>query len=304
MLADILRDRAAETADDVVFLGGDDAAGFLCGLLDQRAVERLDRVHIDHADGNAFFCHRFARGQRHLHHHARGDDGHVAAGGQLDALVQFKLVAGDLVGDGVHRGAAQTQISRAVVVQQRLDGELHLVTVAGAEDLHTGDDAHECEILDALMRRAVLSDGQTAVRTDDLDVQMRIGDGVAHLLPCAPGGEHGEGVGKGLEAAGGHTGGDAGHVALRDAHVKEPLGVLGRKALGHGRARQIGVENDQLRIFFRQLYERLAVGGAGCDLSCHITCPPVPLILLPARPCPVRTARRWEPCHASRRCFP
>ena len=287
-----------------MLLGGDDAAGLLRRAQNQLGVERLDRVHINDADGHALGGHRLARLERKLHHHAGGDDGDVLAVCKGGALIQLEAVALDLVGDGLDGGAAKAQIGRAVVVQQRLDGELHLVAVAGAEHLHAGNDAHERQILDALMRRAVLADGQAAVRADDLDVQVGIGDGIAHLLPCSAGGKDGEGVGEGLEAAGGKAGGDAGHVALGNAHIKEALGIFGRKALGHGCVGEVGVEHDQLGILLRQLDQRFAVGGAGGNLSCHITCPPVLLILLRLRPWPAHTARRSAPCRASRRCSP
>ena len=94
---------------------------------------------------------------------ASGDDGDVLAVLQRDALVQLKLVALDLVRDGLNGSAAQAQVSRAVILEQRLDGELHLVAVAGAQDLHAGDDAHQGQILGALVGRAVFADGQTAV---------------------------------------------------------------------------------------------------------------------------------------------
>ena len=163
VLAQELGNGAAEAADNAVLLGGDDAARLERGLPDQLAVERLDGVHVDDADGDALRSHHLAGLQRHLDHEARGDDGDVLAVLQRDALVQLKLVALDLVRDGLNGSAAQAQVSRAVILEQRLDGELHLVAVAGAQDLHAGDDAHQGQILGALVGRAVFADGQTAV---------------------------------------------------------------------------------------------------------------------------------------------
>ena len=120
-------------------------------------------MHVDDADGDALRSHHLAGLQCHLDHEARGDDGDVLAVLQRDALVQLEPVALDLVRDGLDGGAAQAQVSRAVILEQRLDGKLHLVAVAGAQDLHAGDDAHQGQILGALMGRAVFADGQTAV---------------------------------------------------------------------------------------------------------------------------------------------
>ena len=119
------------------------------------------------------------------------------------------------------------------------------------------------------MGSAVFTDAETAVGTDDLHVQTGIAHGVADLLPGTAGSKHGEGVDEGLLAAGGQAGGHAHHVALSDAHVEEPVGIGLHKALGHGSARQVGVEHHQLGILLSQLYQRIAVGGTGCDFLCH-----------------------------------
>ena len=49
-----LSDCAAKTAEDVVFLCRDDRAGLLRRLPDRFAVDRLDRMHIDHTRVDAF----------------------------------------------------------------------------------------------------------------------------------------------------------------------------------------------------------------------------------------------------------
>ena len=119
------------------------------------------------------------------------------------------------------------------------------------------------------MGGAVLPHGQAAVGAHHLDIQPGIGDGVAHLLPRPPGGEHGKGVGEGLFAAGGQAGGHAGHVGLGNAHVVKAVGMGLGKALGHGGAGQIRVQHHQLRVLLRQGHQGLAVGRAGCNLLCH-----------------------------------
>ena len=214
--------------------------------------------------------------QGHLDHHAHGHDGHVLAVAQGDALAQLEVIAGDGVGDGLYSGAAQAHIGGALVLEQGLDGQGHLVGVAGAQNGHAGDGAHEGEVLDALVGGAVLAHGQAAVGAHDLDIHAGVGDGVAHLLPGAAGGEHGEGVGKGLEAAGGQAGGHALHVALGDAHVEEALGIGGFKALGHGGSGQVGLQHDQLGITVSQGDQGVAVGITGGFLFRHVSSPPIP----------------------------
>ena len=257
-------------------------------------------MHIDDPDGNALLGQNVGGSESHLDHHAHGDHGHVLAVPQEDTLADLELIALHLVGDGLHSQTAETQIGGAVVSQQGLDGLLHLVAVAGTQDGHVGDGPHDGQILDALVGGAVLAHGQAAVGANDLDVQAGVSHAVADLLPGPPGGEHGEGVDKGLLAAGGQASGDADHVGLGDAHVKETVGVLGPETLGHGGAGQVGVQDYQVRLLGSQFFQGLAVSGPCRDLLCHVTCPPS----LPGRPpapdVPVDTALRWGPCRASR----
>ena len=126
------------------------------------------------------------------------------------------------------------------------------------------------------MGSAVLTDGETAVGAHDLDIQAGVGDGVSHLLPGTACGEHGEGVDKGLEAAGSHTGGNAGHVGLGDAHIEEALRAGFQEELGHGGTGQVSVEHHQLGILVGQLRQSHAVCVTSCNLFAHFLSPPVP----------------------------
>ena len=119
------------------------------------------------------------------------------------------------------------------------------------------------------MRRAVLADGQTAVRTDNLDIETRICDRVAHLLISAAGGEHGEGIGKRHLAAGGQTGSNADHIGLSDTDVKKLVGKRLGKAVGHCCTGQISIQYNQLWILTK-FHERLTISGTRSnDFSHH-----------------------------------
>ena len=67
-------------------------AGFLCGLDDGVLVERLDRVHIDHADGNAFLGESVCRRDGQRGERAGGDDGEVGAVEGGDGLADFVVI--------------------------------------------------------------------------------------------------------------------------------------------------------------------------------------------------------------------
>ena len=61
-----------------------------------------------------------------------------------------------------------------------------LVGVAGDEDRHAGQDAHQGQVFDGLVGAAVLAEGDARVGEAELDVELRIADAVADLVIAAP----------------------------------------------------------------------------------------------------------------------
>ena len=100
-----------------------------------------------------------------------------------------------------------------------------LHVVGGNNYGHAGDDAHEGDILAALVCGTVLAHRDTSVRGTDLNVEVRVADGVTDLLKGAAGGEHGKGAREGNATSGRDTGGDAHQVALGNAHIEEAVGA-------------------------------------------------------------------------------
>ena len=258
-----------------MLLCGDDAARLLRSLHDKLRVKGLDGVHIDNAGGNTVVLQRLSSLHRLRHHDAGRDYRDVLAVAENSALAELEAVAGDLVGDDLGRGSCKAQIRRAVIVDERFDRKAHLMAVTGAAHQHAGQRAHEREVLDALMGRAVLADRNAAVRADYGAVEVRIRDGVSDLLIRAPRRKYGKGVRKGLIAAGRKPSRNIGHIGFGNAAVKESLGVRRGEELRHRRACKVGIQHDELRVLIGKLSESLAVGIACCYLSCHFRAPPV-----------------------------
>lgn len=82
------------------------------------------------------------------------------------------------------------------------------------------------------MRSAVFTDRNARMRSADFDVEVRIADGITHLLVRTTGGEHGKGARKGDAARGRNAGGKPHQVALGNAGVVEALRVSGFKLTG------------------------------------------------------------------------
>ena len=283
-----------------MLLSGDDGAGLGGSLENDVLVNGLDGGHIDHPHGDTLRLEGLGGDDRLVDQQAGGDDRHVGAGHHLLALADGELHA--LLVEYRHRQAAQAQIHRALI----LGGGPHrgggLGAVGGVEDHHTGDGAHNADILTALVGGAVLAHRDTGVGGGDLDVQLGVGHRVADLLEGASGGKHRKGGGKHSLAGGGQACGDADHIALGDTGVEEPVGMGYFKHTRLGGGGQVGVHHDDVLPLVAQLHQGGAVGVAGgYSLHfCHRFSPPIPAGWRSAPPSPHRTALCWGQCRAKR----
>ena len=149
--------------------------------------------------------------------------------------------------------------------------------IAGVQNDHARDGAHERDVLAALMCSAVFTDRDAGVGADDLDIQLRITDGVADLLKRSACGKHGKGRRKRNFTAGGQTGSNADHVALCDAAVKETLRVCFFEDARLGGSSKVCIQNDDLRVFSGERGNGLAKAFSCCLFNhfSHISSPPV-----------------------------
>ena len=127
------------------------------------------------------------------------------------------------------------------------------------------------------MCSAVFTDRDAGVGADDLDVQLRITNGVADLLKRSACGEHGKGRRKRNFTAGSQTGSNADHVALCDAAVKETLRVCFFEDARLGGSSKVCIQNDDLRVFSGERGNGLAKAFSCCLFNhfSHISSPPV-----------------------------
>lgn len=113
------------------------------------------------------------------------------------------------------------------------------------------------------MGGSVFAQGESGVRSADLDVFARVGYALADLVVHAGGGKIGEGAGEGDFPADGHAGGDADHVGFGDAYLEESVGMLGGEFVHFERTGQVGAQCDHIRVFIAQDGQRVAETAAG-----------------------------------------
>ena len=218
-------------------------------------------MDIDDLGADAFVGKRFSGFDRFINHKARCDYRHVAALTQGDDLAELEFIA--LVKDSGHCKPAESHINGAFVFGGGENCRSGLNIVGGVDYDHTGDNTHERDILAALVARAVLTDGDARMGSSDLDVKVRIRDGVPDLLIGSARREHCEGACEYGVARGSETRGNAHHVALSYARVKESVGVRFLKHTRLGSRSKVGVQNNYLIIYPAKLDERFAVSVTG-----------------------------------------
>ena len=282
----------AQTADDAVLLDGDDLAALFSPFGDARSVDGLDGVDVDDGSVDAFLGEHFCSHQGLIDHQTRCEDRNILALAQDVCLADLKGLDHVTLENG--RGeTSKAHIDRAVHLGNRHGGGLCFVGVRGADDRHAGDGAHEREILDALVAAAVLADADARMGGADLNVEVRVSNGVSDLLIGAAGRKHRKRRAVGDEAHRGHTGGDVDHVGLGNAAVVEFFGVRLGDLAGLRGVGEVGVEHDDLIVLFDQFDQRFAVSLTGRNFISHVLSPPIPSK-------PARAARHLGPCRASR----
>ena len=257
-----------------MLLDGHDVAGLGGALDDQVGIDGLDGVHVDDLGVDALGSELLGGLESLADHQAAGDDGDVGALAHDNALTQLEVVGLGVV-DNRRGQTSEAHVHRTVALVGGARYGAGLDVVGRNDHSHAGDDAHEGNILAALVRGAILAHRDTGMRGTDLNVEVRVADGVADLLKGATGSEHGKGAREGNAAGGRDTGGDAHQVALGNAHIEEAVGAGCLELAGLRGGSQVGVEDHKVIVLVGELDEGLAVAYARGDFLdvCHPRAP-------------------------------
>ena len=273
-----------------MFFGGDDAAGFLGSGTDGVHVKGFYGVQIDDECLDAFFRKFLCCLHCLVDHGAVRNDCNVLALTAGACLAEFERCA--RIGDDGHTLTSEADVAGSLF---RGNGEgclARFLRVAGDDDGHVRQDAHDGDILKRLMCRAVGADGDARMGAGEFDVQVVVADGRADLVPCTPREEYAIRCGERKHAAEGEARRRADHVLFGDAYVEEVLWMFVPHPDGARGFCDVGIECDDIRILFDQFEEGFAIAVSHWDFFTHCA----HLVSLPV---PSPAARHWARFRAS-----
>ena len=203
-----------------------------------------------------------------MDHKSRRDYRDVFAVFELYAFAELEFIIFIIeIRNGI---TSETEIERSFCIYSRLYCRSSLDSVRGIHYRHAGDRAHKRDILVALVRRAVFSDGYSGMSCTDLNIQMRVAYGVSYLFESASCREHSEARSKYGFAGSGKTCRNAYHVSFCDTAVKKSFGIFFLENSRFCRRRKVCVKYDKIRVFFSQRSERVAVRFSCSYFICHL----------------------------------
>ncbi len=236
----------AEAGADLMVLRCDDAAGLCSRTEHQLLVKRLPGVHVDHASGNTLCCQHFFGLECLVYQNTGGNNGHVLAVTQRNALADLKIRA-----IRVNRGkslADQAHVGR-IAAGGQLPGQcLGLCKIARVDNDCIRDVHVQRTVLKRHVSCAVECCAYAGVGADNVYRQFGVACCQKCLIEHTAGSKAAERVRENGQAGGCHAGGNAHGVLLRDACVKG----LGRERLQQlssvDAAHQVAVDMHQLWV--------------------------------------------------------
>ena len=145
---------------------------------------------------------------------------------------------------------------------QRFHRGAKLHGVGWLHDHNVRDRAQNTDILHAHVSAAVELGGDAGIGPDDLHILIGIADGDRDLVADAACGEGREGFDPGLEAIGGKTGSDAGHVLLGNTAVESLIGETLIQLLRAVGARKVGIKNNNMGVLFHHFRQTRGVNSS------------------------------------------
>ena len=221
-------------------------------------------MHVDDLGIDATGSERLSSLERLTDHKAASDDRDIGTLAHNHAATDLELIVLAVVDDRC-RQTAEAHVDRTLKLIGGAHASTGLDVVGGNDHRHTRNRTHERDVLAALMRSAVLAHRNAGMGGANLDVEMRVANGIADLLVGATGGKHRKGARKSNAARGRDAGGKTHQVVLGDTGIVKALRVDSLKLTRLRSGGQVGIEHYKVIVLIAQLDKCLAIANARGD---------------------------------------
>ena len=248
-----------------MLLNGNDFSGLFCCLDKKLLVQRFDRVDVDHFCFDAVFCQHLSRCQRLGYHKTGCYDSQILTFPEGHTLSELEFIIRTVI-DHRCSQTAETEIYRSHILVSGFHSCFCLDIITGVDNNHAGDHTHQGNIFVALMGCSVLSYRKTCMSGSNLHIQMRITDGVSHLLKGTACCKHGKRTHEGNFSCCGKTGCNACHITLCNTAVDVAIRKYFFKHTGFGGFSKVSIQNHEIFMLFSQFHQSVSVTLSGSDL--------------------------------------
>ena len=203
-------------------------------------------------NADSFLLRRLGSLQRPVSHDAMGINRHIFSLSENHGLANPVARLGRI--NILQVVSAEPDIAGAVKSDGSLYRQSCLHSVAGSENRHVGNGAHNSHVIDGLMSRPVSEIGHARAGTHHLHIELCRGNALTDLIVSPSRRKYRKGVGKRNFSRQCQASRKAGHILLRNSHLKIPVRKRLFKQAAHGRFSQIRFQHYDIRIFSTQFH--------------------------------------------------
>ena len=219
-------------------------------------------MDVDDFGIDAVCCEHFCGLHAFINFQTGCKDRNIVAFTKDNTFAELKFI-GTLIIEYRDCQTSETHVNRSDIFISSFYGSSCFHIIGRVDDHHARDHTHQSDIFVALMCGTVFTDRNTGMRSTDLDIQVRITDGVADLFKSTACCEHGKRACKRNFSGGGKTSCNAHHIALCDTAVDVSFREYFLENSGFGSSGKVGIQYNQIFMFFSDFNKSISVA-----LSC------------------------------------
>ena len=214
---------------------------------------------------DSFFCQFRSCFQRRSYAKSVCNNGKVFSLAENNTFAKLKFIIRIII-DNRNSKTAKSHVNRTYMLISCLYHCFCFNIIRRACNNHSRNCTHKCKILAALVRSTILTNGNSAVGSTNLNIQLRISNRVANLLKSTSCSKHSKSTCERHFSSCCDSGSNSHHVALCNTAVDMTLRECFLKDSGLCSCSKVSVQNNQIIMFFSKFYESVTITCSGGNL--------------------------------------